>query len=58
VAYYLTRNQQYKMYVTNISGKTRINNCATIIGFDGKFNNGIIHLIDNLIIPTNDTFMN
>lgn len=58
VAYYNTRNPEMRMYVTNISGQTRINNCATIVKYDIITNNGIIHIVDNLIAPNMDTFMN
>lgn len=57
VAYYTTKDPKFKMYVTNISGKTRINNCATVIGYNGDFSNGMIHLVDNIIMPTEDKFM-
>lgn len=58
VSYYITKNPQMRMYVTNIGGKTRINNCGMIKEFDIELNNGMIHITDMLIVPTNDTFMN
>ena len=58
VAYYYTRNPKMRMYVTNINSRTKINNCATIVRYDIWCNNGIIHLIDNLIEPSQDHFMN
>lgn len=58
VAYYITKNPQMRMYTTNINNQTILNNRAKIITYDLKFNNGIIHIIDNLLIPTDETFMN
>lgn len=58
VCYYYTKNPAMRMYVTNISSRTRINNCATVIKYDIWCNNGIIHLVDNLIEPSQDHFMN
>lgn len=58
VCYYFTRNPSMRMYMTNINNVTRINNCATVVHFDIEANNGIIHVIDNLITETNDHFMN
>lgn len=58
VAYYITRNPSMRMYVENINSCTTVNSCARVIKFDIKCNNGLIHVIDNLIIPNNDHFMN
>lgn len=58
VAYYITQNPQMRMYVTNISGKTVLNNCATVRHFDIELNNGYIHVIDNVLAPNDDHFMN
>jgi uncharacterized surface protein with fasciclin (FAS1) repeats len=62
VAYYYTYNPDMRLYITNISGKTRINNCINIVHFDigknGEINNGLLHITDGLIVPTMDTFMN
>ena len=54
------------MYITNI-GKlignkrvltTEINKCAKVIEFDKKLNNGIIHIVDNLLTPPEGIFIN
>lgn len=58
VAYYSTRNLAMRMFVTNISGETILNNCAKVVKFDINLNNGVIHIIDNLLRQTDDTFMN
>lgn len=58
VSYFITLNPRMRMYVTNISGVTRINNCAKIIKYDIELNNGLIHLVDGLIAPNFDHFLN
>ncbi len=58
VSYFTTRDSRMRMYVTNISGITQINNCVRVVKYDILLNNGIIHLVDGLIIPSDDTFMN
>ena len=58
VCYLYTKNPAMRMYVTNISSRTKINNCATIIQYDIWCNNGIIHVLDNLLEPSQDHFMN
>lgn len=58
VCYYFTKNPEMRMYMTNISRNTRINNCANIVQFDIEANNGIIHIVDNLISPNEDHFLN
>lgn len=58
VCYYFTKNPSMRMYVTNINKNTRINNCANIVQFDIEANNGMIHIIDNLLVPNEDHFLN
>lgn len=58
VAYYITRLPEMRMYITNISGKTVINNCVTVLQFDNNFNNGMVHIVNGLIAPNQDHFMN
>jgi len=58
VSYFYTRNPEMRAYVTNISGRTMINNCVSIVKYDIPTINGIIHIVDGLIVPTMDTFMN
>ena len=57
VAYYYTKNDQMRMYVTNISRRTVLNNCANVVKFDIQCTNGIIHIVDGLVAPNLDTFM-
>jgi uncharacterized surface protein with fasciclin (FAS1) repeats len=58
VSYYYTQNKEMRMYVTNIGGRTEINNCCSIIQYDISLNNGMVHIIDGLIVPSNAHFMN
>lgn len=58
VCYYNTKNPEMRLYITNIRNKTRINNCVSVVEYNVNLSNGMIHLIDGLIVPTFDTFMN
>ena len=58
VSYYYTLNSEMRMYVTNIGGRTKINNCSTIRKYDISVVNGIIHIVDNLITPSDSHFLN
>lgn len=58
VCYYTTRNPRMRMYVTNISNVTQINNCVRVVEFNNRMNNGIVHIVNNLIVPNEDHFMN
>lgn len=40
-----------KMYVTNINGNTTINESVRVVKYDIILNNGIIHVVDGLIMP-------
>jgi uncharacterized surface protein with fasciclin (FAS1) repeats len=51
VSFFNTKNPVMKLYVTNISNKTKLNNTSDVIEFDINKNNGIIHLINNILIP-------
>lgn len=50
-SFFLTRDPPNRLFISNISGKTYINNDTRIIKFDILTRNGVIHVIDNLIIP-------
>ena len=52
-SYFITRDPPNRLFVTNISGKTYINNEINIIYPDVITSNGIIHVIDKLIWPVN-----
>ena len=62
VAYYPTDNRVQQLYVTNLvkDGEivTRLNNRAKVIQFDVPCENGMIHVIDNLLVPDNEHYMN
>lgn len=58
VSYFATMNPRMRMYVTNINGKTTINNCVTVVQYDVECSNGIIHLVNGIIVPSMDRFMN
>lgn len=58
VCYLYTKNPKMRMYVTNINNRTTLNNCAVVVQYDIWCNNGIIHLVDNLIEPSQEHFMN
>ena len=58
VCYLYTRNPQMRMYVSNINGICRINDTANVLKFDNWCENGIIHIIDNLLVPNQNHFLN
>jgi hypothetical protein len=58
VSYFPSLNHNMRMYVTNISGKTQINNCMMVLQYDIQRSNGLIHIVSGLIMPSDDTFMN
>jgi hypothetical protein len=58
VCYFYTKNPGMRMYVTNINYITELNRCTRVVRYDINCTNGVIHLIDNLIIPNDDHFMN
>jgi uncharacterized surface protein with fasciclin (FAS1) repeats len=49
--YYYTVSEANRLYITNISGQTYIDNNIRIIKKDILAMNGIIHITDNIIIP-------
>lgn len=50
-AWYYTMSEQNRLCITNVSGNTYINGDMKIIYKDIIATNGIIHVVDNLIIP-------
>lgn len=58
VSYFPTLNSWDQLYVTNISGRTRVNECASVVSWDHRFNNGIVHLLNNIIVPNDNTYLN
>jgi hypothetical protein len=51
-SYFLTKDPPNRLFISNISGRTCIENDINIIHFDMQAANGIIHVIDKLIWPT------
>jgi uncharacterized surface protein with fasciclin (FAS1) repeats len=49
--FYTYDDYSSRLFITNISGKTYINNSIKVIKKDILANNGIIHIIDGLIVP-------
>jgi len=47
-----------RMYVTNINETTRINDCVNVLEYNINRTNGLIHIVDGLILPSENTFMN
>jgi len=50
-SFFYTYDRPNRLYITNISGNTYINNSIKVISKDLLTNNGIIHVIDGLIVP-------
>ena len=50
-SWFYTKNPFNKLFITNINGKTNINNNINIIHTNIQATNGLIHVIDNLILP-------
>lgn len=57
-AYYTTRNPHMRAYIFNVSGDTYINDTIKIVQSDICLKNGMIHILDNLIIPSDCHFIN
>ena len=59
VCYYYSLNPDTRLYTTNINGKTRINESVKITEFDIERTNGLIHIVDGLLLPNiTNHFMN
>jgi len=58
VSLFKSMNSDQRLYITNINDITQINNCARIVLYDIKTDNGIIHVTDEFIVPVNETFIN
>ena len=49
-SYFLTRNPNIRLFISNINDRTYINNSVNIIHKDMICKNGIIHVIDSMLI--------
>jgi len=50
-SYFLTKDPPNRLFITNISGRTYINNDINVIHKDMQASNGLIHVVDKLIWP-------
>lgn len=50
-AYFTTNNKTTKLFISNISGTTYVNNCLKVIHSDLETSNGLLHVIDGLLWP-------
>ena len=50
-SYFVTNDPPNRLFVTNLSGVTKINNCFTVITKNIQATNGVIHVIDGLLWP-------
>lgn len=57
-SYFPTKNPQNNMYVSNINNDTRINNQAQVVKFNINCTNGIIHIVDRLLVPSECHYLN
>lgn len=55
VSLYPTIDRSNLMQIDTISGVSRLNNCTTVIHWNHPADNGIIHVIDDLLIPVSVT---
>ena len=58
IFYLDTLNKVARLFITNINNQCMLNKRVTIYQFNIKCANGMIHLTDNLLIPTLDKFEN
>jgi uncharacterized surface protein with fasciclin (FAS1) repeats len=49
--YFMTTDERTKLFVTNLRGETLINDGIRVIEKDIRASNGMIHTINNVIIP-------
>lgn len=50
-SFFITKDPPNRLFISNISGRTYIQNDINVIHFDMQAENGIIHVIDKLIWP-------
>ena len=55
IAYFVTRNSTNKILVETVRGQTYLNGCAKLLEANIKMNNGVIHIINNVLIPSSTT---
>lgn len=50
-AWFYTKDMPNRLFISNISGKTYINNNINVVEKDILATNGVIHVVDKLIMP-------
>lgn len=50
-SYFLTQDPTSRLFVSNLSGRTKINNTIDVVAKDLLMCNGIVHIINNIIWP-------
>lgn len=51
--YFTTGNKGHRMYITTIDRKTELHDCTHVLHWNHKVDNGLIHVVDNILIPHN-----
>lgn len=50
-SWFITQNKISRLYVSNINGRTALNQCVGVVHFNIQADNGLIHVVDDLLIP-------
>jgi uncharacterized surface protein with fasciclin (FAS1) repeats len=58
ICYFYTKNRQMRLFVTNLNNQTMINNQTHVLNYDIECSNGIVHIVDDLLQPSQEHFMN
>ena len=53
-SYYPTKLRTNRMYITTVNDVTQLPGCTSVIHWNYKVGNGLIHVVDNLLIPSNE----
>jgi len=48
---YTSTYSSQKIKIVNFNNKTIINDCTIVVESDIKLNNGILHIVDNILTP-------
>ena len=49
-----TKLRTNRMYITTVDDVTQLPGCTSVIHWNYKVGNGLIHVVDNLLIPSNE----
>jgi len=58
VSIFPTMDRSNLMHVSTVNGITKLPNCTTVIHWNHPADNGIVHVIDNLLIPEKTIYGN